>query len=69
MPRFIISVRELYDRDLHGHWQGIDTGFSVLSQPVSSGNMAVSVIRFVDAALGQVEGQVAEDEVGNMEAI
>jgi hypothetical protein len=27
MPRFIINVRELYDRDPHGRWQGIDSGF------------------------------------------
>ncbi|KAI9574382.1 hypothetical protein HD554DRAFT_2165880 [Boletus coccyginus] len=30
MPRFIISIRELYDRDLQNRWQGIDTGFGVL---------------------------------------
>ena len=69
MPRFIISVRELYDRDLRRRWQGIDTGFGVLSQPVSSGNAAVSVIRFADAAPGQVEGQEAEGEVDNSEVI
>ena len=63
MPRFIISVREMYDRDLRGRWQGVDTGFGVLSQPVSSGNAAVSAIRFADAAPGQEEGQVAEGEV------
>jgi len=39
MPRFIISVRELYDRDLRARWQGIDTGFGVLSQPIASQNM------------------------------
>ena len=68
MPRFIISVRELYDRDLRRRWQGIDTGFGVLSQPVSSGNAAVSAIHFADVAPGQ-EGQVAEGEVDDSEAI
>ena len=46
MPRFIISVRELYDRDLRHCWQGIDTGFSVLSQPIFSENTVGSVIAF-----------------------
>ena len=53
MPRFIISVRELYDRDLRGRRQGIDTGFGVSSQPISSGNATVSVIRFAGVAPGQ----------------
>jgi len=66
MPRFIISVRELYDRDLRNRWQGIDTGFGVLSQPDSSGNAAVSAIQFTDVALGQ---EVAEGEVDDSEAI
>lgn len=30
MPRFIMSIRELYDRDLENRWQGIDTGFGML---------------------------------------
>ena len=33
IPRFIISIRRMYDRDLCGRWQGIDTGFGVLSRP------------------------------------
>ena len=69
IPRFIISVRELYDRDLRGRWQGIDTGFGVLSQPISGGNAAVSAIQFADVAPGQEEGQVAEGEVDDSEAI
>ena len=62
-------MRELYDHDLYGHWQGIDTGFGVLSQPVSSGNAAVSAIQFADATLGQEEGQDAEGEADHLEAI
>ena len=62
MPRFIISVRELYDRDLHGHFQGIDTGFGVSSQPVSSG----SAIEF---AAEQEQGQLAEGEADDSEVI
>jgi hypothetical protein len=69
MPRFIISVRELYDRDLHRRWQGIDTGFGVLSQPVSSGNAAMSAIRFADVAPVQEGGQVVEGVVDDSEAI
>jgi hypothetical protein len=62
-------VRELYDRDLRGHLQGIDTGFGVSSQPVSSGNAAVSAIRFADVAPAQEDGQAAGGEVGDSEAI
>ena len=69
MPRFIVSIRELYARDLHGHWQGIDTGFGMSSQPISSGNMAVSAIEFADVAPEQEQGQAAEDEVDDSEAI
>ena len=36
MPRFIISIREMYDRDRWNRWQGIDSGFGVCSQPSSS---------------------------------
>jgi hypothetical protein len=71
MPRFIISVRELYDRDLRGRWQGIDTGFGVSSQPVSSGNAAVSAIQFADVAPGreEVEGEVGDSEVIRLEML
>ncbi|KAN0082464.1 hypothetical protein V8E55_008259 [Tylopilus felleus] len=27
MSRFVISMRELYDRDIHGRWEGIDSAF------------------------------------------
>jgi len=64
MPRLIINVRELYDRDLRAHWQGIDTGFGVLSQPTFSENAATSTIAFADVTTGQ--GQLVE---GTLEAI
>jgi len=66
MPRFIISVRELYDRDLRARWQGIDTGFGVLSQPIASQNVALSATSFVDVATGPGQGQEQE---GDAEAI
>ena len=66
MPRFIISVRELYDRDLRARWQGDDTGFGVLSQPNASENAVVSAISFARVALGQ--GQVAEGDEDDSEA-
>ena len=69
MPRFIISVRELYDHDLRARWQGIDTGFGVLSQPISGGKAVVSAIHFADVASGQEEGQAAEGEMVDSEAI
>jgi hypothetical protein len=61
MPRFIISVRELYDRDLRGRWQGIDTGFGVLSQPIFD--------ELADTVPGQEQGREGEGEVDDSEAI
>jgi hypothetical protein len=66
MPRFIISVRVLYDRDLRGCWQGVDTGFGISSQPVSTGNAALSAMEF---AAAQEQGQAAEGEVDDSEVI
>ncbi|KAF8439990.1 hypothetical protein L210DRAFT_2194096 [Boletus edulis BED1] len=61
MPRFIISVRELYDSELRVH--GIDTGFGALSHPISSRNAVVSSIAFADVTPGQVvEGEAVESE-------
>jgi hypothetical protein len=58
MPRFIISIRELYDRNLRRRWQGVDTGFGVFSQPTVSENAAISAIAFADVVPGQGWGQV-----------
>jgi hypothetical protein len=63
MPRFIISVRELYDRDLRAPGQGIDSGFGVSSQPIR----VLSAIAFADVAPGQ--DQVVESDTGYSEAI
>ena len=59
MPRFIIGVRELYDRNLRRRWLGIDTGFGVLSQNTPSQNVGVSAIAFADVAPGR--DQIMED--------
>ncbi|KAI9571045.1 hypothetical protein HD554DRAFT_242793 [Boletus coccyginus] len=68
MPRFIISMRELYDRNLHGAGQqGIDTGFGMLSQPIASQSMAVSAISFVEVATGQGQGQEGDAEAIQLE--
>jgi hypothetical protein len=70
MPRFIISVRELDDREVHGRWQRVDIGFGVSSQPVFSLSAAVSAIEFADRVVpGQGQGQVAEGEVDDSEVI
>ena len=58
MPRFIISMRELYDRDLRYLWQGVNTRSGVLS---------LSIMAFMDVASGQnqvVEGNSEEIELG-----
>jgi len=69
MPRFIISIRELSDRDLRGCWQGIDTGFGVLSQPVVSDIAVVSAIAFADVTSWQGQGQVVVGDADDSEAI
>ena len=67
MPRFIISVRELYERDPRRRQQGIDSGFGVSSQPDISENQAVSAIAFAEVI--PEEGQMAEGQVGESEGI
>ena len=69
MPRFIVSMRELHDRDLRARWQGIDTGFGVLSQPIASDNAVVSAIAFADVAPWQGQDQVVEGDEDDSEAI
>ena len=57
-PRFIVSIRELYARDVHcGRGEGIDTGFGL-----TSGRSAVeTAIVFADAV--QNEGPEDIEEV------
>ncbi|KAI9457547.1 hypothetical protein HD554DRAFT_1769883 [Boletus coccyginus] len=54
MPRFIISVRELYEHDLRGRWQGIDTGFGMLSEPAHE-DATVTVVAFSDGDADESE--------------
>ena len=68
-PRFIINIRELYDRDLRGRWNGIDSGFGVLSQAVASEDAVVSAIAFADVNPGQEEAQAVEGGEGDSEGI
>jgi len=67
MPRFIISVRELYDRDLRAQWQGVDTGFGLSSQPMVGQHWAVSAIAFADVTPGQ--DQVVEGDADDSEGV
>ena len=66
-PRFIINVRELYDRDVRRGLQGVDTGFGVLSQAIASQDGAVSAIPFAEVVLGQ--DQVVEGDTNESAAI
>ncbi|KAF8553839.1 hypothetical protein OG21DRAFT_1181965 [Imleria badia] len=69
MPRFIISIRELYDHDLHRHSHGIDTGFGVWSQPATCENAVISAIAFADINQGQGVGQVVEGDMEDLEVL
>lgn len=72
MPRFIISMRELYDRDPRGRWQGVDSGFKAFPQPISgeSTGTSASAIPFVDIGPGLImEGAANEPEVIRLEGL
>ncbi|KAI9573441.1 hypothetical protein HD554DRAFT_2167047 [Boletus coccyginus] len=69
MPRFIISIRELYDRDLHARWQGIDSRFGVLSQPIASETVAVSAIAIAEVATEQGQGGEGDTEAIGLEEL
>ena len=69
IPHLIISVRELYDRELHGRLQGIDTGFGVLSQPTPSVNVVVSAIVFADGTPEQDLAAAGDADDSESEAI
>ena len=69
MPRFIISMRELYDHDLRAHWEGIDTGFGVLSHSIASGNAVMSAIAFAEVAPGQGQDRVADGDEDDSEVM
>jgi hypothetical protein len=65
MPRFIISVRELYGRE-HDCQQGIDTGFGVSSQ-LDGQHAALSGIQFANIVPGEDQGM--EGDENDAEAI
>ncbi|KAF8131225.1 hypothetical protein EV363DRAFT_1261869 [Boletus edulis] len=56
IPRFVISIRELYDRDIHRCFH-IDTGFGMQSRSNASADTTVSATAFADINQGpEVEG-------------
>jgi len=67
IPRLVIGVRELCDQELHGHAQGIDTEFGIVSQSTSSENTAMSAIVFEDDTPWKDLG--TENSVDNSELI
>ena len=68
IPRFIISVREIYDRDSRGRLQ-VDTGFGASGRPVDDEDALVSAIAFADRNPGQDQDQAAEDDAVDSEGI
>ena len=58
-PRFIMSLRELYARDVQGRrGGGIDTGFGLSSSSYGAGGMAI-----VFADLERLEGLEVVEEI------
>ncbi|KAF8136940.1 hypothetical protein EV363DRAFT_1315960 [Boletus edulis] len=68
VPRFIISIRELYDRDTHGR-SHIDTGFGMRSQLNVGTNMTMSAMAFMDVNRERQDPEVEgdADNSGNIE--
>lgn len=62
MPRFIIGVRELYDRDTHRGQLAIDTGFGALSQLATGRNATMSAIAFEDVVLEEDQAVEGDSE-------
>lgn len=69
MPRFIITMREMYDREGRGCRQGVDTAFGASSQPVADTDTFVSAIAFAGGNPGQEGGQTVEDDARDSETI
>ncbi|KAF8119657.1 hypothetical protein EV363DRAFT_1495117 [Boletus edulis] len=62
IPRFVISIRELYDHDIRGRFH-IDTGFGVQSRSNDGLDTTVSAMVFVDVNQGpEVEGSTDNSE-------
>ncbi|KAF8122269.1 hypothetical protein EV363DRAFT_1182884, partial [Boletus edulis] len=62
IPRFVISIRELYDHDIRGRFH-IDTGFGVQSRSNDGLDTTVSAMVFVDVNQGpEVEGSMDNSE-------
>ncbi|KAF8428938.1 hypothetical protein L210DRAFT_3563812 [Boletus edulis BED1] len=58
IPRFVISIRELYDHDIRGRFH-IDTGFGMVSRSNASQDTTASAMVFVDGNQGaEVEGSM-----------
>ena len=72
VPRFVLSLRELYDCDRDGRWGGIDTAFGGSSQPISSRDVAASAIAFAEVSSGEdpaVEGRADDMEGTRLGAV
>ncbi|KAF8444007.1 hypothetical protein L210DRAFT_3105839 [Boletus edulis BED1] len=63
IPRFVISIRVLYDRDIRGRFH-IDTGFGVQSRSNAGADATVSAIVFEDGNRSS-EPEVAGDTVAS----
>jgi len=72
MPRFIISIRESYDRDLQNRQQGLDTEFGVISHQIAKGNAALSAMDFADVVTeqsGTLVGDAGDSRAIRLEAL
>ncbi|KAG6379719.1 hypothetical protein JVT61DRAFT_10250 [Boletus reticuloceps] len=68
VPRFIISIRELYDRDAYGR-SHIDTGFGIRSRLNVGTNTTMSAMAFTDVNRERQDPELEgdADNSGNIE--
>ncbi|KAF8437079.1 hypothetical protein L210DRAFT_3647405 [Boletus edulis BED1] len=66
VPRFIISIRELYDHDVHGRFH-IDTGFGIHSRSNVGANTTISAMAFTDDNLGERQDFEVEGDAENLD--
>jgi hypothetical protein len=70
VPRFIIGIRELYDKDSRrGCIQEIDTGFGMFSQAFVSRGTIAPAIAFADNAPVQDQSMSMEEYAGESDVI
>lgn len=60
LPRFVLDIREMYDRDLRGGTRRVDTGFGMFSRQIFISSVVVDPMVFVDISIDSEQDLVVE---------